>query len=266
MGAMGNNRKRSTKRKPESGLPYLLAGGLIFCATLALVIFGHLESSGPAYVALSAGAALGTWLFRFGSRHAWISLVCLFGSLMVFVILAANSDAFGSAGIAWFGSFVAGTNVGAAWRIAANRPTARAAEAEWSVNGKRLGTAPMAREAASDALNALDGDARWRLSVEHGSARFEVAGDASQGLVCHRNPLGSRDEPWWVLDRGSHPGDDVVEVPMGEMKPSLPLRLVHDLATVNVALDDFLKNPESISLGREWTAGNLASGTRLSMS
>jgi hypothetical protein len=53
---------------------------------------------------------------------------------------------------------------------------------------------------------------------------------------------------------------------MGEEKASLPLRLVHDLATVDVSLAEFFRNPESIALGPEWTAGNLASGTRLSLS
>jgi len=122
---MKKTSKWSTKRKPESGLPYLLTGGVIFCATLAAVMFGRVESSVPAYIALGAGAALGTWLFRFGSRHAWISLLCLFGSLVVFVVLAANSAAFGSAGIAWIGSFVAGTNAGAACRIRAKRSAGR---------------------------------------------------------------------------------------------------------------------------------------------
>ena len=124
-GVMKKTSKWSTKRKPESGLPYLLTGGVIFCATLAAVMFGRVESSVPAYIALGAGAALGTWLFRFGSRHAWISLLCLFGSLVVFIVLAANSAAFGSAGIAWIGSFVAGTNAGAACRIRAKRSAGR---------------------------------------------------------------------------------------------------------------------------------------------
>ena len=115
-------------------------------------------------------------------------------------------------------------------------------------------------------MTALDGDTRWRLSVEHESARFEVAGNASKGLVCHRNPLVNRDASWVVLSREGQAGDAVVEVPMGETKASLPLRLVHDLATVDVSLAEFFSKPESIALGKEWTAGNLASGTRLSMS
>jgi hypothetical protein len=69
-----------------------------------------------------------------------------------------------------------------------------------------------------------------------------------------------------VLKREGQAGDAAVEVPMGEIKASLPLRLVHDLATVDVSLAEFFRNPESIALGPEWTAGNLASGTRLSMS
>lgn len=254
---------RSTKRQPVSGVPYLLVGGAIFCATVAAVMFGRMESSVPSYIALGGGAALGTWLFRFGTRHAWIALLCLCGSLVIFVVLAAYSDLFGSTGIAWLGSFIAGTNAGAGWRIEATRPSVADLQAEWRVNGTGYGTASLARDAASAAVTALDGNTRWSLSVEHETARLEIAGNARAGLVCHRSPLAGRDAGWAVLGRQGHAGDAVVEVPMGEMKATLPLHLVHDLATVEDSLAEFFRNPESSALGEEWTTGNLAIGTRL---
>ncbi|WP_455834110.1 hypothetical protein [Pseudarthrobacter siccitolerans] len=114
---MQARKRRSPKR--ESGTPYLVFGLVILCATIAFVIFGRLAAPWQAFAALGAGAALGIWLFRFGARHAWVSKLCLFGALIVCVVLFMAADTFGSAGIAWIGSFVAGTNLGTAWRLAA---------------------------------------------------------------------------------------------------------------------------------------------------
>ena len=124
---MNTKNRRSSKR--ESGTGYLVFGVVLLCATLALVLFGRLESPWQAFAALAAGAALGIWLFRFGSRHAWVSLLCLFGALGVCVVLFMNADTVGSAGIAWIGAFVAGTNLGAAWRLAAKKPQGTAVRA-----------------------------------------------------------------------------------------------------------------------------------------
>lgn len=52
--------------------------------------------------------------------------------------------------------------------------------------GKRgFGSAAEARRLADEALHSLDGAKRGRLTVEHGSARFEVAGGVKAGMVCH---------------------------------------------------------------------------------
>lgn len=261
---MNTKNRRSAKR--ESGMSYLVFGVAVFCATLALVIFGRLEAPWQAFAALAAGAALGIWLLRFGSRHAWVSLLCLLGALGVCVVLWINADTVGSAGIAWIGAFVAGTNLGAAWSLAAKKPkesAAKAATPAWEVDGQEFASAGEARKAASAALRSLDGNASAHLYVEHGSARFEVAGSAGTGLVCHRNPDVSKDASWAVLVRTDQAADDSVEVPMGDVKGFIPLRLVHDLRSVEAALSDFFKTSGSTPSGPEWLTGSEALGTRL---
>ena len=263
------NTKNGRSRKRESGRSYLVFGVLLFCATLAFVLFGRLEAPWQAFAALAAGAALGIWLFRFGSRHAWVSLLSLFGALAVCVILFMNADTVGSAGIAWIGAFVAGTNLGAAWRLAATKPKASAsraagaAEAAWEVDGQEFASVAEAREAAGAALRALDGNASAHLYVGHGPARFEAAGSAGTGLVCHRNPDVSRDASWAVLVRTDQAADDSVEVSMGDVKGSMPLRLVHNLPSAEAALSDFFKAPEATPSGPGWLTGNEAGATRL---
>jgi hypothetical protein len=106
---------------PESGLGFLLLGAVIACGTLALVILGRLEASWPAYAVFAAGAALGLWLFRFGTRHVWVAWPCLLGVLVVSVVFFGRAEDVGPAGVAWLGGFVAATHVGVAWRIAATR-------------------------------------------------------------------------------------------------------------------------------------------------
>lgn len=259
-------KKNRRSRKRESGVSYLVFGVVIFCATLSFVLFGRLAAPWQAFAALGVGAALGVWLFRFGARLAWVSLLCLFGALAVCVVLLMNADTLGSAGIAWIGGFVAGTNLGAAWRLVSAKPKARATgtkEAVWKVDGKEYVSGAEARDAATAALRALDGVASSHVFVEHGSARFEVAGSAAKGLVCHRNPEVSNDASWAVLVRTDQAADNSVEVPMGDVKGFIPLRLVQDLPPAEEALTGFLESPESAPSGRQWLTGNEARGTRL---
>jgi hypothetical protein len=264
---MNTKNRRSVKR--ESGMSYLVFGVVLLCGTLAFVLFGRLEASWQAFAALAAGAALGIWLFRVGSRHAWVSLLCLFGALAVCVVLFINSNTVGSAGIAWIGAFVAGTNLGTAWRLAATKPKASAAraakgaEAAWEVDGQGFASVAEARKAASAALRALDGNTSAHLHVEHGSARLEMAGSAGTGLVCHRTSDISKDASWAVLVRTDQAAENSVEVPMGDVKGFMPLRLIHDLPSVEAALFDFFKTPGSTPSGPEWLTGNEARGTRL---
>ncbi|MDQ1053247.1 hypothetical protein QE394_001175 [Arthrobacter sp. SORGH_AS 212] len=247
-------------------MSYLAFGVVVLCATLAFVLFGRLAAPWQAFAALGAGAGLGVWLFRFGSRHVWVSLLCLFGALAVCVVLFVNADTVGSAGIAWIGSFVAGTNLGTAWRMVSTKPKARAArtvEAAWEVAGEEFTSEAEARDEATAALRALDGDANAHLSVALGSARFEVAGSAGKGLVCHRNPDVSKDVSWAVLVRTDQSADNSIEVPMGDVKGFMPSRLVQDLPAVEAALSDFFKTPALQPSGRELLTGNDARGTRL---
>lgn len=129
---MNSVNKRSRKR--ESGTSCFVFGVVLLCATLAFVLFGRLDAPWQAFAALAAGVALGIWLFRFGSRHAWVSLLCLFAALGVCVVLFMNANTVGSAGITWIGAFVAGTNLGAAWRLVAKKSKARAVRIPSSSN------------------------------------------------------------------------------------------------------------------------------------
>ncbi|MDQ1058644.1 hypothetical protein QFZ23_002545 [Arthrobacter globiformis] len=251
------------KRKRETGLAYLIFGVAVLGGTFALVIFGRLEATWPSFAALVAGAALGIWLFRSGSRHGWVPLLCLLGALAVCVTLWMNVDVVGPAGIAWIGGFVAGTHFGVAWRLAAKNQQVTAAKAAWAVDGQGFSTVAEARKAAGAALHALDGGTRGRLSVDRGSARFEVAGGVALGLVCHRNADATNEGSWAVLVRSAGIADESVEIPMGDVKGFMPSRLVHDLDSVEAALADFCKNPGSSSFGPEWVTGSEAGATRL---
>ncbi|WP_442863617.1 hypothetical protein [Arthrobacter sp. FW305-BF8] len=249
---------RPAKRKRESGLGYFILGSAVFLGSLALVLFGRIEPTWPVFTALAAGITLGIWLFRFGSRHAWVSMLCLFGSLAMCLILGINVNS--AAGIAWMGGFVAGTNLGTGWRLAigSSKPTAA-----WTVNGHGFSTAAEARNAAASALISLDGRARAHLAVEHRAARFEVAGSAASGLVCHRNPKAGQVGSWAVLVRPGQVADESVDVPMGPVTGFIPSRFVNDLGPVEAALADFLGNPGSAPSGQEWMTGENAMDMRL---
>ncbi len=49
--------------------------------------------------------------------------------------------------------------------------------------------------------HALEGNKHGRVVVEHGTARFEVAGALPSKLVCHRNPDADSDFSWAVRTR-----------------------------------------------------------------
>lgn len=111
--------KKQSKRRSDSWIGYVIFGSVILLATLALVIFGRFEETWQTFAILVSGIALGTWLFRFGSRHAWVTFLCLFSSLATCVVLGSTINSI--AGVAWMGGFVAGTNFGAAWRATGTR-------------------------------------------------------------------------------------------------------------------------------------------------
>jgi hypothetical protein len=90
-----------------------------------------------------------------------------------------------------------------------------------------------------------------------------MAGSAGTGLVCHRTSDISKDASWAVLVRTDQAAENSVEVPMGDVKGFMPLRLIHDLPSVEAALFDFFNTPGSPPSGPEWLTGNEARGTRL---
>ncbi|WP_261792164.1 hypothetical protein [Arthrobacter sp. PM3] len=232
----------------------LIIGGVVLIATIAVMVLVPTEQTWPKVIALLAGIAVGVWLVRFAPPWRWLSPVVLVLFIGVWFALG------GVPGIAWFGGFIAGANFGAAWTKAVKH---RMVKAEWTVDDLELNTVAEARKAANAALKALDGKAGGRLVVEHGAARFEVAGGVGLGMVCHRNSDASDERSWAVLVRPGQPTDKAVEVPMGDVKGLIPSRLVNELGPVEAALADFLKNPGSSSLGPEWETGSDAEATRL---
>lgn len=241
----------------------LILSGVLLSATVAVVLVGPQDHVSQEVVALLAGLAVGVWLLRFSPPWRWLAMLVLVLSLVLCLVL-------GPAGIAWFGGFISGTQAGLAWQHAKKRsrkpakPGRKTAkEPEWLVDGRCLGTAAEAREAAIAGLHSLDGKSRGRLAVEFGSARFEVAGGGGVGMVCHRNADATNEGSWAVLARSKDVADESVEVPMGAGIGYMPARFVHGLASVQAALDEFLKNPESSSFGPAWLTGNQAEGTRL---
>lgn len=232
---------------------YLVAGVVILTGTLALMVFGENKQQPQDIFALLLGLAVSMYLFRFGAPWKWLSFLLLASFLVVGLLL-------GQPGLFWMGGYVSGSNLGAAWRLAAFKDKVKAA---WVVGAKGFNTVTEARRAALAALRSLDGDKRERLVVEHGSARFEVAGTVASKLVCHRNPTAEREDSWAILSRPEEVTYKSVEVPMGPMKGFIPSQFVHAVGPVEVALEDFLTNPRSESLGPEWNRNEVAFDLRL---
>lgn len=133
----------------------------------------------------------------------------------------------------------------------------RKPKSELTVNGQGVDTLKEARKAVTEALHLLNGNKHERVVVEHGPARFEVAGALPSKLVCHRNPDAGSDFSWAVLSQAGR-SDESVEVPIGRLKGFVPSQYVNDLGPVEAALEDFLKNPKSASLGPEWDTDPVA--------
>lgn len=244
-----------TKNRRRSWKGALILSGVVVLATMSVMVLVPTEQVLLEAGAMLAGLGVGAWFTRFGVPRRWM------GSAVLLLFFALWFG-LGTAGYAWFGGFFAGTLAGFAWgRVVANR-TVQEAAAPWTVDAEGFATVEEARSAALAALGSLDGKNAGRLSVDHGSARFEVAGGVEPGMVCHRN-ADSTDENSWAVLQSAGAADESVEVPMGDVKAFMPARLVHDLASVEVALADFFKNPTESSFGPEWVMGNEAEGTRL---
>lgn len=234
---------------------YSIFGAVVLIGTVALMLFGKNPQVSDDIGPLLAGLAVSIYLFRFGVPWVWLNFLLLASFLVVGLLL-------GQPGLMWMGGYVAGSQFGVAWRLAVVQPKVRS---EWTVNGRGIGTLTEARKVAQEALHSLDGDKRARVVVEHGSARFEVAGTLPSKLVCHRNPDADDENSWAILSRTGHASDESVEVPMGRMKGFIPSQFVHDIGPVEAALEDFLKNPKPQPLRREWNTDPIAFDLRLSV-
>lgn len=174
-------RQRPAKRKPESGIAYAVTGGALLLGTLALVVFGRFEETPVTFAALAGGAALGVWLFRWGHR-SWISVPCLFGSLAACLVLVFLVD--GVTGFAWLFGFVAGTNLGAGWRLATGRtPGGR---------GTMAGVRPTVDSVRADIISAI-AEVRAVAQAEHDEQRTRTADYLDQRFADVTDRQGLRD-------------------------------------------------------------------------
>lgn len=232
---------------------YSVFGAVVLIGTVALMLFGKNSRVSDDIGPLLAGLALSTYVFRFGLPWKWLNFLFLASFLVVGLVL-------GQPGLTWCGGYIAGSQFGVAWRLAVVKPKAKS---KWTVDGQGVDNLTEARKAAEEALHSLDGNKHERVIVEHGPARFEVAGAVPSKLVCHRNPDADNDFSWAILSRTGHASEEPVEVPMGRMKGFIPSQFFHDIAAVEAVLEDFLKNPKSVSLGPEWNAEPIAFDLRL---
>ena len=243
----------TSRRRPWKGA--LIFSGVVLLATISVMVLVPTERVLLEVGAMLAGLGVGAWFSRFGVPRRWV------GSVVLILVIAVWS-ALGTAGYAWFGGFLAGTLAGVAWgRAVANRTVQPAAP--WTVDAQGFATVADARSAAAAALRSLDGKKHGRLSVNRGSAGFEVAGGVESGMICHRNADVTNEGSWAVLVRSAGIADESVEVPMGDVQGFMPARLVHDLASVEAALAVFFRNPRASSFGPEWVTGSEAEATRL---
>lgn len=233
---------------------YSIFGAVVLAGTVALMLFGVNSSVSADIGPLLAGLALSTYVFRFGLPRKWLNFLFLASFLIVGMLL-------GQPGLMWMGGYLAGAQFGVAWRLVGKKSEMKAA---WTVNGRGIDTLTEARKVAKQELDILDGERHHRLVVEHGPARFEVAGSPPSKLVCHRNHDAENELSWAVLQSHGRAGDGSVVVPIGRIEGFIPSRYVSDLGTVGEALKEFLKNPTAASLGPEWDTAEIAFDLRLS--
>lgn len=157
--------------------------------------------------------------------------------------------------IGWFGGFIAGANLGVAWRAAT---VDKKPKAPWIVNNQGFDAVDTAGAAALEVLSKLDGSRKnWRLSIQNDTARFDASGSSEVGLLCHRVRFGKKVNPWTVLSHPERAGSEV-EVPMGGGPGYIPSQYVSSLVEVEDALKKFLEDPNAESWGSEWDTGDIA--------
>lgn len=234
------------KLKKNNVRGYLIIAAIVLVLTLAVMILKPTHEPLPEILLLMTGLIVGASFFRFGVRYVWLAHLVLLGFLVITFIS-------GNYFIGWFGGFIAGTHFGVAWRELALKNKVKY---PWTVNGKGLNTMSEARSVASASLRALDGDEKWLLRIKHGSARFDVAGSAQYGLLCHRTFDDLKKGSWRTLENPSSTSE-FVEVRMGGASGEFPSRFINDFKTAEKHLEEFLKDPDSKSLGSEWVTDEL---------
>lgn len=227
---------------------YSVFGAVVLIGTVALMLFGVNSRVSDDIEPLLAGLVLSTFVFRFGLHWKWLYFLFLASFFVVALLL-------GQPGLMWCGGYIAGSQFGVAWRLAV---VERKPKPKWTVNYHGIDMLAGARKEATQALHSLDGTKHERVVVEHGPARFEVAGALPSKLVCHRNSDAGSDFSWAILSRTEGVSHESVEVPMGRMKGFIPSQYVHDLGSAEAALNEFLDNPEAESLGPEWNTAGIA--------
>lgn len=243
----------NSRRRPLKG--FLILGVLIFLAAVSVMVVVPTARVLLEVGALAAGLLAGAGLVRFGVSRRWMSS-------LVLILFIAVWFALGSAGYAWFAGFFAGACGGIVWgRIVANQTLEP--PAPWTVNGLGFDTVEEARLASGHALRSLDGKKLGHLAITHGRARFEVAGDAEIGMVCHRNADAGNEHTWAVLEQFQGVTDEFVEIPMGNAIGLMPSQLVHNTASVETEMAKFFRDPSESSFGPGWKTGSEAQATRL---
>lgn len=227
---------------------YSIAGGVILLVVIAVMIFRPLETTALEIALLLAGISFGALLFRFELPKRWMVPLAL---ILFWVVTIITGKYF----IGWFGGFIAGANLGVAWRAAT---VDKKPKAPWIVNNQGFDAVDTAGAAALEVLSKLDGSRKnWRLSIQNDTARFDASGSSEVGLLCHRVRFGKKVNPWTVLSHPERAGSEV-EVPMGGGPGYIPSQYVSSLAEVEDALKKFLEDPNAESWGSEWDTGDIA--------
>lgn len=226
---------------------YSIVSAVVLLPTIAILLLKPTTQPLAEFSLLLAGLAVGASLLRFWIPR-WMVHLILLAWLVISLVLG---DLF----IGWFGGFIAGSNMGVAWRALA---LGKKQKFPWTVDDKGYNTVTEARKAAIAALHSLDGNKNWRLTVEHGASRFDASGSVATGLVCHRSSGTGKLGQWAILEQDEKPEGEIAEVPMGGLNGSIPSRFVNDLETAETELKRFLKNQDDSALGPEWNKDEIA--------
>lgn len=237
-----------TKRSKTLVRDHLIISAVVLLPTLAIMVFKPTAQPIVEVLLLLAGLSAGALFLRFGVPRVWMVHLVLLAFLVITFVL-------GNYFAGWFGGFIAGSNLGVVWRALATKEKGKY---PWTVDGKGYGTVTGARKVAIAALHSLDGNKKWRLTVEHGSARFDASGSSATGLLCHRTPDADVVGSWAILERTDKTGTGTVGFPMGGLNGSIPSQFVIALETAEAELERFLQDVDGSPLGPAWNTDEIA--------